>query len=177
MTSRSRRRPLAAAAAAPCRLGCRCLWDLARVGSYAIDRREQFLPLLRERADDAREAALAFACQTNPRTPAILIAGLADEETGVLGTADGAGDCVRFDAQPFGDVVDGGPFIAGGSALDHQKQQIALRRQTGGPRGLFGGVFERSEGGAEAGDRDVVGLLFGSSHYEVNNSYYEVIPQ
>lgn len=152
------------------------LWDRPRIGGDAIQCREQLVALVLERGDDTREAAFAFTCQPNPRPSPILIAGLTNDQTSLFGPTNGAGDSLRFDAQPFGDVGERRALVAARCPLDHQKQEIALRRQVGGPRRFFGGVLELPQGGAEARDRDVVRVLFGSSHYEVISSYYEVIP-
>ncbi len=169
--------PSVLAASAPPRLAPGCLWNRSRIGGDAIQYREQLVTLLLERSDDTREAPFAFTRQANPRSPSILIAGLADDETSFFGPTNGTCDRVRLHAQPFGDVGDGGALVAGRGTLDHQKQQVPLRCQAGSARGCLSRTLERPQGRAEAGDRDIVGRLFKSSHYEINRSYYEVISQ
>jgi hypothetical protein len=168
--SAAARRLLAASARAPRLLGLGCLWDRSRASGNLLDCLKQFVALLLERSDDPRQPALTFARQADPSSPAVPVAGLADDQTSLLSAADGAGDRVRLDAQLFGDLVDRRPFLAARRALDHQEQQIPLRRKTRGPRRFLGGVLERSKRRAEAGDRDIVRPVFRSSHYEINTS-------
>ena len=147
-----------------------------RVFGDPVDRREQFVALVFERTDDLGEAALAFARQPDPGSTSVHVAGLAHNEAGVLSSAHRAGDRVRLDAQALGDVVDRCSLVSAWSALDHQQQEVSLRRQTRGPRRFLGGILERPQGGAKVRDGNVIRLLFGRSHCEVLCSYYEMIP-
>ena len=85
-----------------------------------IDCREERLALLRQRGDDPIEPALAVAREADPRATAVFGTRLADEEARLLCAADGTGDRVGRELQPFGDLVHRCSLVAARRALHHQ---------------------------------------------------------
>ena len=86
------------------------------------------------------------------------------DQADLLGPADELGDGALRELQPLGELGHGRLLAAVGRALDHQQQQVALRRQAGGAGVALRGAHEAAQRGAELGDRDDLGGGQGTGH-------------
>src|SRR5262249_12786168 len=118
------------------------------------DQLEQTATLAGVRPGDARETSLPLLREPQVCDAAVGLGAFPLDQPDVLGAADELRDRALRELEPLDELCHGRALTPVGRALDHQQEQVPLRRQAVLAGDLLARTKERPERAAERGDLD-----------------------